>query len=52
MTDVKEKLPGCSSAGRRPLRDCEKMGTQFDPECAKVLLEMMDEDKDYQMREH
>lgn len=27
-------------------------GTQFEPRCADVMLEMMDEDKDYQMREH
>ena len=27
------------------------MGTQFDPEYAKVMLQMIDEDTDYQMRE-
>ena len=28
------------------------MGTQFDPRFAKIMLQMMDEDVDYQMREH
>jgi putative two-component system response regulator len=28
------------------------MGTQFDPHFAEIMLEMMDEDADYQMREH
>lgn len=27
-------------------------GTQFDPKCADIMLEMMDEDKGYEMREH
>ena len=27
------------------------LGTQFDPEYGKIMLEMIDEDKDYQMRE-
>ena len=26
-------------------------GTQFDPRFSKIMLEMMDEDKDYKMRE-
>lgn len=27
-------------------------GTQFDPKCTDVLLQMIDEDVDYQMCEH
>ena len=27
------------------------MGTQFDPRFAKLMLQMIDEDKDYSMRE-
>ena len=27
------------------------IGTQFDPQYAKIMLEMIDEDKDYQMQE-
>lgn len=27
-------------------------GTQFAPECADIMLQMLDEDKEYQMREH
>lgn len=27
-------------------------GTQFDPKCADIMLEMIDEDKEYEMREH
>ncbi|MCM1046610.1 MAG: HD-GYP domain-containing protein [Candidatus Gastranaerophilales bacterium] len=27
-------------------------GTQFDPQCADIMLAMMDEDKEYQMKEH
>ena len=27
------------------------MGTQFDPRFASIMLEMMDEDVDYEMRE-
>lgn len=27
------------------------MGTQFDPEIAKIMIEMIDEDKDYRMRQ-
>lgn len=27
-------------------------GTQFDPRCADIMLELMDEDKEYRMREH
>ncbi|MCM1102578.1 MAG: HD-GYP domain-containing protein [Clostridium sp.] len=27
-------------------------GTQFDPVCADIMLQMLDEDTDYQMREH
>jgi putative two-component system response regulator len=27
------------------------IGTQFDPDYAKIMLEMIDEDKDYSMRE-
>ena len=28
------------------------MGTQFDPRFAKIMLEMIDEDKEYSMREN
>ncbi|MCM1038483.1 MAG: HD-GYP domain-containing protein [Ruminococcus sp.] len=27
-------------------------GTQFDPQCADIMLKMMDEDKNYKMKEH
>lgn len=27
-------------------------GTQFDPRCAEIMLEMIDEDKEYTMKEH
>ena len=27
-------------------------GTQFDPRCAEIMLEMIDEDKEYKMKEH
>jgi putative two-component system response regulator len=27
------------------------MGTQFDPRFAKIILEMIDEDKNYEMKE-
>ena len=27
-------------------------GTQFDPKFAKIMLHMIDEDMEYQMREH
>ena len=27
-------------------------GTQFEPKCAEIMLKMMDEDTEYQMREH
>ena len=29
----------------------EGMGTQFDPEVAMIMLQMIDEDTDYKMRE-
>ena len=34
-------------------REIEKgSGTHFDPKCADIMLEMIDQDKEYQMCEH
>ena len=30
----------------------EGIGTQFDPVYAKIMLDMIDADKDYKMKEH
>lgn len=42
----------CTMAQQDVRREIEKgLGTQFDPKYAKIMLEMIDEDKEYKMKE-